>query len=77
MVSMAVPIKVGDHTAETVGHEPKRARARAIPAGALAWSAYVRVVISSCAFVLFPDGQGIAKSEDMASRGRWSRQTIF
>ena len=51
MVSMAVPIKIGDHEAGTVGHESSWAtRARAVPAGALAWSAYVRVVIVTCAF---------------------------
>ena len=51
MVAMAVPIKVGDHGARTAGHEPRSTtRARVTPAGALAWSAYVRVVIASCAF---------------------------
>ena len=51
MVAMAVPMNVGDHGASTTGHEPKSTtRARVTPAGALAWSAYVRVVIASCAF---------------------------
>ena len=51
MVAVAIP-KIGDHGAERAGHEPKSAtRARATPAGALAWVAYVRVVISSCAFI--------------------------
>ena len=46
MVSMAVPIKACDQRAITAGHEPRLAtRARATPAGALAWSEYVRVVI--------------------------------
>ena len=50
MVSMAVPIKA-DQGAETAGHESTCAtRARAVPAGALAWSTYVRVVIAICAF---------------------------
>ena len=50
MVAMVVP-KIGDHRADTAGHEPKLAtRARVTPAGALAWVAYVRVVMSSCAF---------------------------
>ena len=50
MVAVAIP-KIGDHGAETAGHEPKLAtRARVTPAGALAWVAYVRVVMSSCAF---------------------------
>jgi hypothetical protein len=50
LVAVAIP-KIGDHGAETAGHEPKLAtRARATPAGALAWVAYVRVVISFCAF---------------------------
>jgi hypothetical protein len=56
LVAVAIP-KIGDHGAETAGHEPKLAtRARATPAGALAWVAYVRVVISSCAFTwcVFP-----------------------
>jgi hypothetical protein len=51
---MVVP-KIGDHWGEAAMHESRFAtRARATPAGALAWIAYVRVVISSCAFVLFP-----------------------
>ena len=51
MVSMAEPIKIGDHEAVTVGHVPRSAtRARAAPAVALAWTAYVRVVITFCAF---------------------------
>src|SRR4029078_12454043 len=50
LVAVAIP-KIGDHGAETAGHEPKMAtRARDTPAGALACVAYVRVVISSCAF---------------------------
>ena len=50
MVAMVVP-KIGDHGAEAAGHESRKAtRARATPAGALAWVAYVRVVISFCAF---------------------------
>ena len=58
MVAVAIP-KIGDHGAERAGHEPKLAtRARATPAGALAWVAYVRVVISSCAFICcVPDGE--------------------
>ena len=61
MVSMAVPIKACDHEASTAGHEPRLAtRARATPACALAWVAYVRVVISSCAFTLvIPDRRGM------------------
>jgi hypothetical protein len=47
---MVVP-KIGDQSDDTAGHEPKLAtRARVTPAGALAWVAYMRVVISSCAF---------------------------
>ena len=56
MVAMVVP-KIGDQRDDTAGHEPKLAtRARATPAGALAWVAYVRVVISFCAFTcwVFP-----------------------
>ena len=50
MVAVAIP-KIGDHGAVTAGHEPRLAtRARATPAGALAWVAYVRVVIAFCAF---------------------------
>ena len=46
MVSMAVPMRC-DHGAEAAGHESKLAtRARATPAGALAWVAYVWVVIT-------------------------------
>ena len=58
MVSIAVPIKACDHEAGTAGHEPRLAtRARATPAGALAWVAYVRVVISFCAFTqVIPTG---------------------
>ena len=53
MVAVAMP-KIGDHRAETAGHEPKVAtRARATPAGALAWVAYVWVVISSRAFTWY------------------------
>jgi hypothetical protein len=54
-------------------------RARVTPAGALAWVAYVRVVMSFCAFTVWviPDGQGITKSEDMGSRDAKSRQLIF
>ena len=57
MVAVAIP-KIGDHGAERAGHEPKLAtRARATPAGALAWVAYVRVVIWFCAFTwCVPDG---------------------
>ena len=37
MVAVVMP-KIGDHGAETAGHEPKcTTRARATPAGALAW----------------------------------------
>ena len=51
MVFMAVPIKACDHEAITTGHEPRLAtHARATPAGALAWVAYVWVVIFNCAF---------------------------
>jgi hypothetical protein len=50
LVAVAMP-KIGDHGAVTAGHEPRLAtRARATPAGALAWVAYVWVVISNCAF---------------------------
>ena len=53
MVVMAAPMNIGDHWAEAAGHESRWAtRARVTPAGALAWSSYVRVVISSCAFAL-------------------------
>ena len=78
MVAVAIP-KIGDHGAVTAGHEPRLAtRARATPAGALAWVAYVRVVISFCAFTLvIPDGQGITWSEDMGSRDPGVGQTIF
>jgi len=48
---MAVPMNGVDHEAGTAGHEPKSTtRARVTPAVALAWSAYVRVVIASRAF---------------------------
>ena len=71
MVFMAVPMKACDHEAITAGHEPRSAtRARATPAGALAWVAYVRVVISICAFTrVNPEGQGISWSKDMGPRG--------
>ena len=50
MVAVAIP-KIGDHGAVTAGHEPRLAtRARATPAGALAWVAYEWVVIFNCAF---------------------------
>ncbi len=50
MVAMAVPVKA-DHGAERAGHAATwSTRARAIPAGALAWSTYVRAVMSFCAF---------------------------
>ena len=53
MVAMAVPMKRCDHRAEAAGHESKLAtRARATPAGALAWVAYVWVVIAICAFTV-------------------------
>ena len=58
MVAVAIP-KIGDHGAVTAGHEPRLAtRARATPAGALAWVAYVWVVIVNCAFTWLsaPDG---------------------
>ena len=46
MVAMVVP-KIGDHGAEAAGHESRKAtRARATPAGALAWVAYEWVVIT-------------------------------
>ena len=80
MVSIAVPIKRCDQGAEATGHESRWAnRARVTPAGALAWVAYVRVVISACAFTIWviPDGQGIAMSQVMGSRDPRSRQSIF
>ena len=73
MVSMAVPIKACDHEAITAGHEPRLAtRARATPAGALAWVAYVRVVISFCAFTrVIPEGRALlgARIWDHAAPG--------
>ena len=55
MVAVAIP-KIGDHGAVTAGHEPRLAtRARATPAGALAWVRYVRVVIPSRTFPMDRD----------------------
>ena len=78
MVAVAIP-KIGDHGAETAGHEPRWAtRARATPAGALAWVAYVRVVISFCAFTwcVFPLDLALL-SPDIGSRGRRRGQMIL
>ena len=78
MVAVAIP-KIGDHGAVTAGHEPRLAtRARATPAGALAWVAYVRVVISFCAFTgMCSRWTWALLSPDIGSRGRHRGQMIY
>jgi hypothetical protein len=62
LACMVVPMKRCDHWAEAAGHEPLATRARATPAGALAWVAYVWVVITFVPFTVrcVPTEQGIA-----------------